>query len=185
MPNLLGSKEMCDGAFPRRRRCLLPASHGRLAAVAVAGGAERRACRRRPRAPGQPARSERSARSRPRPTRRAARRSASRAPTRTRTGGSSRKRCSAARRKAFAKLDANGNGALAFEEWAAKTIDKFQGADKDRSGWLTPVEYAATAPPPPKRKARCACWFEAPLDRPRRRDKFEVSDLRSKGSTAR
>src|SRR5215470_2659740 len=26
-----------------------------------------------------------------------------------------------ARRKAFAKLDANGNGVLSFEEWAAKT----------------------------------------------------------------
>ena len=62
-----------------------------------------------------------------------------------------------ARRKAFAKLDANGNGTLAFEEWAAKTIGKFQGADKDRSGWLTPAEYATTAPPPPKRKPRCGC----------------------------
>ena len=61
-----------------------------------------------------------------------------------------------ARRKAFAKLDANGNGSLQFEEWAAKTIEKFQGADKDRSGWLTPAEYATTAPPPPK-KQRCAC----------------------------
>jgi hypothetical protein len=60
------------------------------------------------------------------------------------------------RRKAFAKLDANGNGALSFEEWAAKTIAKFGGADKDRSGWLTPAEYATTAPPPPKKK-RCAC----------------------------
>src|SRR4051794_24125305 len=27
------------------------------------------------------------------------------------------------RRKAFAKLDANGNGVLSFDEWAAKTID--------------------------------------------------------------
>ena len=62
-----------------------------------------------------------------------------------------------ARRKAFAKLDSNGNGALSFEEWAAKTIGKFQGADTDRSGWLTPAEYATTAPPPPKRKSRCAC----------------------------
>jgi len=62
-----------------------------------------------------------------------------------------------ARRKVFAKLDANGNGALSFEEWAAKTIDKFRGADKDGSGWLTPVEYATTAPPPPKHKARCSC----------------------------
>jgi len=33
-----------------------------------------------------------------------------------------------ARRKAFAKLDTNGNGALSFDEWAAKTIDKFKGA---------------------------------------------------------
>ena len=60
------------------------------------------------------------------------------------------------RRKAFAKLDGNGNGALSFEEWAVKSIDKFKGADRDRSGWLTPAEYATTAPPPPKKK-RCAC----------------------------
>ena len=60
------------------------------------------------------------------------------------------------RRKAFAKLDSNGNGALSFEEWALKSIDKFQGADRDRSGWLTPAEYATTAPPPPKKK-RCSC----------------------------
>jgi hypothetical protein len=60
------------------------------------------------------------------------------------------------RRKAFAKLDANGNGALDFKEWAAKTVTKFAAADKDRSGWLTPAEYATTAPPPPK-KVRCAC----------------------------
>jgi EF hand len=62
-----------------------------------------------------------------------------------------------ARRKAFGKLDSNGNGALSFEEWAAKTIEKLNGADKDRSGWLTPAEYATTAPPPPKHKPRCGC----------------------------
>jgi EF hand domain-containing protein len=61
-----------------------------------------------------------------------------------------------ARRKAFAKLDVNGNGSLSFEEWAAKTIGKLQGADSDRNGWLTPAEYATTAPPPPK-KQRCSC----------------------------
>lgn len=61
-----------------------------------------------------------------------------------------------ARRKAFAKLDANGNGSLSFEEWAVKTIGKFQGADKDRNGFLTAVEYATTAPPPPKHKT-CSC----------------------------
>ena len=62
----------------------------------------------------------------------------------------------APRRKAFAKLDANGNGTLSFEEWAVTTIDKFRGADRDRTGWLTPAEYATTAPPPPKKK-KCAC----------------------------
>jgi hypothetical protein len=61
------------------------------------------------------------------------------------------------RRKAFAKLDKNGNGSLSFEEWAVKTIDKFEGADADRSGWLTPAEYATTAPKPPKKKTRCSC----------------------------
>jgi hypothetical protein len=63
----------------------------------------------------------------------------------------------ASRRKAFAKLDASGNGALSFEEWAVATIDKFKGADKDRTGWLTPAEYATTAPPPPKHKPKCGC----------------------------
>jgi hypothetical protein len=62
-----------------------------------------------------------------------------------------------ARRKAFAKLDLNANGALSFEEWAVKTIQKFHGADKDRSGWLTPSEYALTAPPPPKHPVKCGC----------------------------
>ena len=61
------------------------------------------------------------------------------------------------RRKAFAELDKNGNGALDFEEWAVKTVDKFAGADNDRSGWLTPAEYASTAPKPIKRKAVCSC----------------------------
>src|SRR3954468_13281699 len=62
-----------------------------------------------------------------------------------------------ARRKAFAKLYANTHGASSFEEWAAKSIDKFQGADKDRTGWLTPAEYALTAPPPPKHPVKCGC----------------------------
>src|SRR3954470_15064766 len=61
-----------------------------------------------------------------------------------------------ARRKAFAKLDANGNGALSFDEWAAKTIGKFQGADANHDGVLTAMEYATTAPPPPKHKM-CSC----------------------------
>jgi len=60
------------------------------------------------------------------------------------------------RRKAFAKLDTNGSGTLSFEEWAVKTLTKFQDADKDRNGWLSAAEYATTAPPPPKHKT-CSC----------------------------
>jgi len=61
------------------------------------------------------------------------------------------------RRKAFAKLDVNQDGKLGFEEWAVKTIDKFQGADGDRNAALTPAEYATTAPKPKAKKAACAC----------------------------
>jgi len=61
------------------------------------------------------------------------------------------------RRAAFAKLDFNQDGKLSFEEWAVRTIDKFQGADADKSKSLTPVEYATTAPKPMKKKPGCAC----------------------------
>lgn len=50
----------------------------------------------------------------------------------------------ATRRKAFAKLDANGDGRLGFEEWAKKTTDKFAKADSDRSAVLTRAEFATT-----------------------------------------
>ena len=60
------------------------------------------------------------------------------------------------RRKAYAKLDKNGDGRLSFEEWAVKTIEKFNAADGDRSRTLTPREYAKTAPKPAKRKS-CSC----------------------------
>jgi EF hand len=48
------------------------------------------------------------------------------------------------RRKAYAKLDVNGDGKLSFDEYAVKTITKFNGADKDRSGVLTPAEFLTT-----------------------------------------
>lgn len=48
------------------------------------------------------------------------------------------------RRKAYAKLDINGDGKLSFDEYAVKTITKFNGADKDRSGILTPAEFLTT-----------------------------------------
>lgn len=61
------------------------------------------------------------------------------------------------RRKAFAKLDVNSDGRLSFEEWAVRTIDKFEGADADHSKALTPAEYAATAPKARPKKPSCAC----------------------------
>jgi hypothetical protein len=61
------------------------------------------------------------------------------------------------RRKAFAKLDSNGDGRLDFDEWAVKTTAKFSGADKDNSGVLTRAEFASTAPKPRKAKPKCAC----------------------------
>jgi hypothetical protein len=48
--------------------------------------------------------------------------------------GETSPRRSSARRKALAKLDANGDGALSFDEWAARTITEFQGADSDHTG---------------------------------------------------
>ena len=73
-----------------------------------------------------------------------------------------------ARHKAFAKLDTNGNGSLSFEEWA-KTINKFEGADKDRNGWLSAAEYATTAPPPPKHKS-CSCGRTYAAQQPEKSD---------------
>ena len=60
------------------------------------------------------------------------------------------------RRKPFAKLDLDRNGTLSFEEWAVKTIDKYKGADGDKSAALSRAEYAATAPKP-KKKPACGC----------------------------
>ena len=52
-------------------------------------------------------------------------------------------------------VDADHNGALSFNEYAAKGIEKFVGAG-GRKGWLSPAEFVKTAPPPPKHKA-CSC----------------------------
>jgi hypothetical protein len=60
------------------------------------------------------------------------------------------------RRKAYASLDLNQDG-KSFEQWAVKTIDKYQDANADGDGWLTPAGYAATAPKPRAKKPACAC----------------------------
>lgn len=62
----------------------------------------------------------------------------------------------APRRKAYAKLDTNGDGRLVFDEWAVTTSTKFAGADADRSGWLSPREFMATRPKTSPKK-KCAC----------------------------
>lgn len=57
----------------------------------------------------------------------------------------------------FRQLDKDGNNLLTFEEWAVATVDKFDHADVNRDDWLTPQEFARTAPPPPRAKPRCGC----------------------------
>jgi len=56
----------------------------------------------------------------------------------------------------FRKLDKDGNNLLTFEEWAVTTSDRFAGADANRDGWLSPAEFATTAPKP-KPKPKCSC----------------------------
>ena len=80
--------------------------------------------------------------------------SASPAPTRMRTGGSRWPNWSSRGARPYARLDLDQDGKLSFEEWAVKTIDKFNDADADKSRALTPAEYATTAP---KRKPKPAC----------------------------
>jgi hypothetical protein len=57
---------------------------------------------------------------------------------------------------AFRQLDVDGNNLLTFEEWAVATVERFEGADRDRDGELTQPEFATTAPRPTQRP-RCNC----------------------------
>jgi EF hand len=67
------------------------------------------------------------------------------------------------RRKAYAKMDVNGDGVLQFSEYAVKTSTKFGKADGDRSGSLTRAEFATTRP---IRKARPKPDCPPPLRQP-------------------
>lgn len=58
--------------------------------------------------------------------------------------------------KDFRKLDKDGNNLLSFEEWAVRTVDRFDGADANHDGKLTRAEFATTAPEP-KPVAKCKC----------------------------
>ena len=155
-PNLL-LWEMPNGALYRRGRGLPVVRHRRLPALAGPRAGRGDAAR-------SPARRCRTAVDGRRRQRAASARGDSAEPRgealfandKDKDGKIAREELLAPRRKAYAKLDANGNGELSFDEWAVKTLTKFGGADKDRTGWLTAAEYASTAPPPPKKK-RCAC----------------------------
>lgn len=61
------------------------------------------------------------------------------------------------RTNAFRRLDTNGDNYLTFEEWAVRTSEKFTGADADRSGGLTPAEFATTRPRRSASRPRCNC----------------------------
>jgi EF hand len=70
-------------------------------------------------------------------------------------GGVSRDEYLMARRKGFAKMDVNGDGKLGFEEYAIKTSTKFAGADRDRTGVLTPAEFLTTKVIRKSQQAKC------------------------------
>lgn len=60
-------------------------------------------------------------------------------------GAITREEYLANRRKAFARLDINGDGRLGFDEWAVKTTTKFAAADTDKSGAMSRTEFTTTA----------------------------------------
>ena len=60
------------------------------------------------------------------------------------------------RSDAFRKLDTDGNNLLTFEEWAVRTVDKFETADANGDRELSPGEFVTTKPKAAKTR-KCAC----------------------------
>jgi hypothetical protein len=79
---------------------------------------------------------------------------------RNRDGIVTRTEMMASRTAEFRRLDKDGNNLLSFEEWAARTSDRFAGADADRDGKLAPAEFATTAQqrrPATGKRGECGC----------------------------
>jgi len=70
----------------------------------------------------------------------------------------SRNEMLSSRTSAFRNLDKDGNNLITFEEFAVTTADRFDGADANGDGWLSPAEFATTAPAPRVSPSpRCNC----------------------------
>lgn len=76
---------------------------------------------------------------------------------RNRNRSISRNEMLSTRTDAFRKLDKDGNNLLDFEEWAVATVNRFEGADRNRDRELDMAEFRTTAPKPAKRKPACRC----------------------------
>jgi hypothetical protein len=70
------------------------------------------------------------------------------------------------RQRAFARLDANGDGTISFDEYAAKTSEKFAKADGDKSGVLNKREFATTRVIRKAKPARADCPPASKLPQP-------------------
>ena len=61
------------------------------------------------------------------------------------------------RTDSFRDLDADGNNLLTFEEWAVTTVERFEKMDGNGDDWLTPAEFATSAPKPRASPVRPGC----------------------------
>jgi hypothetical protein len=75
---------------------------------------------------------------------------------RDRDGKITRNEMLSTRTDAFRALDVDGNNLLTFEEWAVATVRRFDGADANGDGILSPAEFRTTAPRP-RATPRCNC----------------------------